>query len=114
MREDLIAKGYKPPQNNMPKQLHATFTNSGKDAAMENAELYFEAMLWGKLGRDDPDLRSNTYEGHRWNVRVNGKVVKKFVIGKEKTQIFEIWERLAENKRFQMVHYQYREYVILE
>jgi hypothetical protein len=45
---------------------------------------------------------------------VNGKVVKKFVIGKEKTQIFEIWERLAENKRFQMVHYQYREYVILE
>eukprot|EP00980_Cylindrotheca_fusiformis_P000596 scaffold154_cov129-Cylindrotheca_fusiformis.AAC.13 len=90
MREDLIAQGFKPPQNNMPKQLQATFTNTGKDPAMENAELFFEAMFWGKLGHGDPDLRSNTYEGHRWNVRVNGQVVKNLVIGKEPIQVFEI------------------------
>lgn len=90
MREDLIAKGYKPPQSNMPKQLHVTFANTGKDPALKNAELYFEAMFWGKLGHGDLALQTNTYEGHRWNVRTNGQVVKKLVIGKEATQIFEI------------------------
>ena len=72
-------------------QLLAKFTNSGKDKSMENAVLYYdEAMFWGKLGPDDPPLRSNTYEGHKWNIKVDDKVVKSWVISAEATQEYII------------------------
>lgn len=89
LREDLLAKGRKPNIQNM---LHGRFRNTGKDPALKEAELWYdEAQFWGKLGHGDPDLTVNTYEGHRWNVRVDGKVIKKFVIQKEPTrQVFEI------------------------
>jgi hypothetical protein len=75
--------------DNMPQQLHATFVNSGKDPEMAKAELYYESQLWGPLHPDKP-LRSNTYEGHRWNVRVDGEVVKSWTIGNDKRQQFVI------------------------
>jgi hypothetical protein len=75
--------------NNRPRQLHATFVNSGKDPAMVNAELYYESQRWGPLHPDKP-LRSNTYEGHRWNVRVDGVVVHSWTIGKDEKQQFVI------------------------
>ena len=74
-----------------PNKLHAIFRNSGKDESMKDAQLYYdEAMFWGKLSPDGPPLSSGTYEGHRWNVRVDGKVVKSWVIGKERVQEFVI------------------------
>jgi hypothetical protein len=91
LREDLIAKGVKPPDNAGPKQLHATFANTGNDPAMKDAVLYYdEAQFWGKMGHDDPPLRANTYEGHRWNVRVDDKVVKSWIIGPEEKQQFTV------------------------
>ena len=42
LREDLLAKGHKTPQSNMPKQLHATFFNGGKDPRLKEAELWFD------------------------------------------------------------------------
>lgn len=75
--------------NNRPQQLSAVFVNSGKDPAMAKAELYYESQKWGPLRPDKP-LRSNTYEGHRWNVRVDDKIVKTFVIGKDANQQFVI------------------------
>lgn len=42
LREDLLAKGHKTPQSNMPKQLHATFINGGKDPRLKEAELWFD------------------------------------------------------------------------
>jgi hypothetical protein len=56
---------------------------------MKNAELYFESMLWGGFGPGETH-KVNSYEGHHWNVRVNGKVVKEIVVGKDLNQIFEI------------------------
>jgi hypothetical protein len=55
------------PIGNLPEQLLATFENTGNDPAMKNAVLYYdEAQYWGPLGPNDPQLRSNTYEGHRY------------------------------------------------
>lgn len=59
------------------------FKNSGADPSLNNAELFFEEQFWGKLGPNDPDLGINTYRGHTWNVKVDGKVVKTFTIKEE-------------------------------
>ncbi|KAG7357547.1 2(OG)-Fe(II) oxygenase superfamily protein [Nitzschia inconspicua] len=75
--------------DNGPKQLFATFVNTGKDPTMANAELYYESQKWGPLHPDKP-LRANTYEGHRWNVRVGDEVVTSWVIGNEQKQQFVI------------------------
>lgn len=56
------------------------FMNSGKDSSMDNAELFYEDTFWGKLGKGDPSLSVNTFEGHVWNVKVGGKIVKTWII----------------------------------
>jgi hypothetical protein len=61
----------------------AYFTNSGKDPTMKDAELYFEEKLWGKLGFGSETLGANTYKGHQWNIKVDGKVVKSWSIKEE-------------------------------
>jgi hypothetical protein len=76
---------------NVPAQLTANFINSGKDPAFQVAELWYdEGLYWGPMGHGDPPLQFNTYQGHRWNIRVDGKVVKKFVIGEDEYQEFVI------------------------
>jgi hypothetical protein len=50
---------------------------------MNKAQLFYESSYWGNLGPDDDPLRVNTYEGHVWNVKVDGDTVKTIVI-KEK------------------------------
>ena len=67
------------PSNTWTK-IDASFRNMGKDPALNNAELYFEDQFWGKLGKDDPSLHAQTYRGHVWNVKVDGKVVKTWTI----------------------------------
>jgi hypothetical protein len=57
-------------------KITATFKNSGSDPTMAGAELYYEDQFWGKLGRDEPALRANTFQGHVWNVKVGGNIVK--------------------------------------
>ena len=90
-REDLIKQGVKPHVNKAAPGISATFRNTGKNPAMEKVELYYdEGLLWGELGHGDPPLRANTFEGHRWNVRVDGKIVQNWVIGKDPNQAFEI------------------------
>jgi hypothetical protein len=91
LREDLIKQGVKPPQNKAAPDVLATFRNTGKNPAMKEADLYYdEGLHWGKLGHGSPPLRANTFEGHRWNIRVDGKIVQNWVIGKDKNQDFEI------------------------
>lgn len=73
------------------EQITATFRNTGRDPAFAKAELYYDQdTLWGKLGHDDPDLGANTFEGHRWDVKVDGKIVKTWVVEKGDIQVFEI------------------------
>ena len=85
MRDGVTAKA----DVNRPQQIHASFQNSGRDESMKNAELYYdEAMFWGKLTPGELALTANTYEGHRWNVKVDGNVVKSWVIGDQETQKF--------------------------
>ena len=50
---------------------------------MNKAELFFEDQFWGKMGPDDTELAVNTYQGHVWNVKVDGKVVKTWTIKEE-------------------------------
>jgi len=89
-REDLAAAGFKE-EKGTHQQLKVTFRNLGKDDSMKNAVLYYdEAMFWGKLGHEDPPLHVNTFQGHKWNVRVDDKVVKSWVVGSAEHQEFII------------------------
>ena len=65
------------------EQVGGTFKNSGSDTNMDSAELYFEDKFWGKMGPNDPPLRVNTYRGHTWNVKVDGKTVTSWTIKEE-------------------------------
>jgi hypothetical protein len=77
------------PSGNVPQSLLATFRNSGDDPSMNDAVLFYdEAQYWGKLGPNDPVMRANTYEGHRWTVKVGEKIVETWVIGKDAEQEF--------------------------
>jgi hypothetical protein len=94
VRQDLIDAGYiekVDASSSASQKIKAIFKNSGKDPNMINAVLYYdEAMYWGKLGFNDPPLHSNTFEGHKWNVKVNDIIVKSWVISKSKEQEFTI------------------------
>eukprot|EP00542_Grammatophora_oceanica_P004244 CAMPEP_0194069930 /NCGR_PEP_ID=MMETSP0009_2-20130614/87904_1 /TAXON_ID=210454 /ORGANISM="Grammatophora oceanica, Strain CCMP 410" /LENGTH=575 /DNA_ID=CAMNT_0038723157 /DNA_START=19 /DNA_END=1746 /DNA_ORIENTATION=- len=89
-----IKKGAKrdASSNKKQTQIKAHFRNTGKDPAFKEAELYYdESGYWGKLGWGWPALYANTFEGHKWNIKVPDKgFVKQFVIGKDDTQVFEI------------------------
>ena len=78
----------KSPENDLQKK--ASFSNSQKDETMRNAKLYFQDTFWGNLGFGDPPLNVNTYEGHQWNVKVDEKTVKTFVIDKRAQQPYAI------------------------
>ena len=48
---------------------------------MKNAKLYYgDDHFWGNLGHGDPGLSVNTYNGHVWNIKVDGSVVKTWTI----------------------------------
>ena len=90
MREDLLAQGYKPALSASYHQLRVIFINSGNDPALKEAELWFdEAMNQGKLGPGDR-REFITYEGHRWNIRVDGHIVHEFVMNDEVHQSYTI------------------------
>jgi hypothetical protein len=73
----------KSVRSNGPMKISAAFGNSGEDPKMKKAKLYYEDSFWGNLGPNDPKLSVNTYQGHVWNVKVDGKIVKTLTI-KEK------------------------------
>jgi hypothetical protein len=62
------------------KQINAVFTNTGEDRQMDHAELYFQDKFWAAIGKEGSPVSVNTYSGHVWNIRANGKVVKSFKI----------------------------------
>ena len=76
--------------NTGPQQLHATFSNTGSNPSYKSADLYFQDTFWGHLGFNDPPLSVNTYEGHQWNIYVDGKPVKQWVINKDPVQQFRL------------------------
>ena len=65
------------------KQIKATFSNSQKDANMQKAKLFYQDKYWSDIGFDDPPSSVNTYEGHVWNVQVDGAVVKTWRISEK-------------------------------
>jgi hypothetical protein len=65
----------------------AIFSNTGQRPEYRAAELYYENQFWSKLGAGDPEVSVNTYDGHVWNVQVDGKVVKTWKIGGSQTEL---------------------------
>jgi len=79
----------KPKPSNVD-QIHATFRNSKKDPQFDGAELYYdESGFFGKL--DNGPVYVNTFAGHRWNIKVDGKTLKTFTIAPDNSQqVFEV------------------------
>jgi len=75
-----------PPKPN-PGSKSASFKNSGK--LYENAELYFRDQFWDKFDTG-AILNVNTFEGHQWNIRVNGDIVKEWVMDGRSKQVYEV------------------------
>jgi hypothetical protein len=73
-------------------KVSATFGNKEADPKFDNAELYFENTFWAKMGATDPPIAIDTYKGHVWNVRVDGKVVRTWTItsDEEEKQYFSV------------------------
>mmetsp|Transcript_51402 Transcript_51402/g.59473 ORF Transcript_51402/g.59473 Transcript_51402/m.59473 type:complete len:647 (+) Transcript_51402:31-1971(+) len=73
-------------------KISATFDNAGKDSTFDNADLFYQDQFWGSLKPGDPARGVNTFDGHIWNVKIEGKVVKTWVITDEDgpTQTFVI------------------------
>ena len=76
--------GTKTTVSHTNMKISGKFVNSGNDETMDNAELFYEDTFWGRLGKGDPELSVNTYQGHTWNVKVNGKTVTTWVISEKK------------------------------
>jgi hypothetical protein len=72
------------------EQIHATFRNTSRDPQFNGAELFYdESGFFGKL--DNGPVYVNTYAGHKWNIKVNGKTLKSFTIEPgDVQQVFEI------------------------
>lgn len=86
-----IAKLREHSSDRRPNQLKVTFSNRGKDPKFKEAELFYdESGYWGKLGHGEGPLVSYSYEGHKWNIKVNGEFIKQFIVGKEPNQEFYI------------------------
>ncbi|GMH83131.1 hypothetical protein TL16_g09493 [Triparma laevis f. inornata] len=69
------------------QQVHVTFKNRGNDATFKNGVLFYEESFWGNL-HPGQQHSVNSFEGHIWNVKVNDKVVKTWIVGKDKVQVF--------------------------
>lgn len=78
-KEDNDKAGASPSADKF-KTITATFQNAGQDEALNEASLYFEDQFWGDLGKGSPALSVNTYQGHVWNVKVDGATVKTWTI----------------------------------
>ena len=87
--EERVAK-VQPTESVPSFARYATFTNTGRDPRMRHAKLYYEDTLFGDLAFGGQPIAVNTYEGHEWDIQVDGEVVKSFRITGEKTQNFEI------------------------
>jgi hypothetical protein len=74
------------------KKISATFVNEGADPQFEKAELFFENTFWQKMGPSDPPVLVDTFKGHVWNVRVDGKVIHSWTIttDEEEQQAFSV------------------------
>lgn len=79
-----------PPVN----QIIAEFRYVSGDPRFEGAGVYYdcgpyeEAILFGTLG--ELPVNVNTFEGHRWYVQKGEAILKTFVTGNDKLQIFEV------------------------
>ena len=89
---DGAPRKFEEPAAASPEQIQAVFRNTGKDARFKNAEVYYdEDGFFGKLEFGDDPVYVNTYVGHRWNIKVDGKTLQSFVIDENgDKQTFEV------------------------
>jgi hypothetical protein len=60
--------------------VRAVFRNTGTNDEFRSAVLYYGNQKFQNLGFDDAPLPVDTYQGHRWHIKVNGQIRKSFVI----------------------------------
>ena len=61
----------------------AEFKNSGEDPTLAEADLYYQDQFWGSLKPGDPVIAVNTFEGHVWNAKIKGEIVKTWLISRK-------------------------------
>lgn len=81
-----INPDYVEDENSSPTpqftQIKATFKNSG--STYPKADLYYnDETFWSALNKDEPPVNVNTYETHKWDVKVDGKTVKSWSISEK-------------------------------
>jgi len=57
------------------------------------AKLFWQDQEWGALIPGE-SIRVNTYQGHKWNVRLNGEVLLEWTIGDEPQQTFTLTQAM--------------------
>jgi hypothetical protein len=74
-------------QDNIQKQALSLIPKPTKQWGMQ---LYLQDTFWGKMGFGDPALNMNMYLGHQWNIRVDEKIIKTFIIDERPKQLYTI------------------------
>jgi len=64
-------------------KVSAEFKNSGEDPTLAEADLYYQDQFWGSLKPGDPVIAVNTFEGHVWNAKIKGEIVKTWLISRK-------------------------------
>jgi hypothetical protein len=73
-----------------PDLRQVTFSNNGIDPDLQFAELYYgDHKFWAILGHGDPAVTIDTAkEGDVYNLKVDGKTIKSWIIGEDKSYSF--------------------------
>ena len=91
------------------KKLQKIATDKGVSAVFEvsedvknvRAKLYYEELYRGELSHSTV-IRQNTFFGHRWSARINGRIIKEWAVGIEPLQFFTLtWDDIKERPEAQ-------------
>merc|ERR1712150_47224 len=77
------------PASKHPKAVLATFKNTGVDPILINAELFFEDQFWSEL-KPGGVASVNTFIGHKWRLKLNGDVIKEWILDSRPEQLYVI------------------------
>lgn len=71
-------------------KVSAEFKNSGQYPEFNEAELFYgKDQFWDTLKPGDPARGVNTYDGHEWNVKIKGEIVRSWKVSRKNGSVQE-------------------------